>query len=142
MSPAGGATSVTCPRARQSGRRPSRQRGFSFGGMMIGLVLVIFFANLAIVMIPAYTSFWQVRSIMDGLAERPDVVSEGARGILRSIGSQLQVNGIRDLEAADFSLEPVAGGNQLALAYEVRKHLFFNVDVVMAFQHEVLLNKP
>lgn len=109
---------------------------------MIGLVLVIFFANLAIVMIPAYTSFWQVRSIMDGLAERPDVVSEGARGILRSIGSQLQVNGIRDLEAADFSLEPVAGGNQLALAYEVRKHLFFNVDVVMAFQHEVLLNKP
>jgi hypothetical protein len=127
---------------RRPGCRPSRQRGLSFGGVMIGLVLVIFFANLAIVMVPAYASFWQVRSIMDGLAERPDVLSEGKRGILRSIGSQLQVNGIRTLKAADFNLEPVAGGNQLALDYEVRKHLVFNVDVVMAFRHEVVLDKP
>jgi hypothetical protein len=122
--------------------RPSRQRGLSFGGIMIGLVLVVFFANLAITMIPAYATFWQVRSIMDRLAEQPQILSEGARGVLRSLGSQLQVNGIRDLKAADFALEPVAGGTELALAYEVRKHLFFNVDVVMAFRHEVVLDKP
>jgi hypothetical protein len=124
------------------GSGPGRQRGVGFGGLMIGLVLVVFFANLAIVLFPAYTTFWQVRSIMDGLAEREDVLAEGPRGIMNSVGTQLTVNGVSGIKTGDFNLERIQGGYELLLDYEVRKHLFFNIDVVMDFAHEVTLQTP
>ncbi len=119
-----------------------RQRGLSFAGAMLGLVLVAFFGTLALSMVPAYTGFWQVRSIMDGLQARPDVIAKGPRGIMASLNTQLSVNGIRDPRNKDFALSREQGGYRLLLDYEVRKHLFFNVGVVMAFQHEVLLRTP
>lgn len=122
--------------------RARHQRGMGFGGVMMIIVLVVFFANLAIAMAPAYVTFGQVRGIMDRLQERPEVIAQGPRGIMSSLGSQLGVNNIRDLGTQDFKLERDPDGLNLILDYEVRKHLFFNVDVVMAFDHAVLLKKP
>ncbi|WP_156427583.1 DUF4845 domain-containing protein [Thiohalocapsa sp. ML1] len=127
-----------------SRRRPSAraQRGMGFGGVMIIIVLVVFFANLAIAMFPAYATFWQVRGIMDRLQEKPDVIAQGPRGIMSSLSSQLGINSIRDVGTQQFKLERDPDGINLIADYEVRKHLFFNVDVVMAFDHKVLLKKP
>jgi hypothetical protein len=128
--------------SRQRTASARAQRGMGFGGVMMIIVLVVFFANLAIAMAPAYVTFSQVRGIMDRLQERPEVIAQGPRGIMSSLGSQLGVNNIRDLGTKDFKLERDPDGLNLILDYEVRKHLFFNVDVVMAFDHAVLLKKP
>ncbi|MCG6939783.1 MAG: DUF4845 domain-containing protein [Thiohalocapsa sp.] len=128
------------PRCGRRLRR--RQRGLSFTSAVFGLLLVVFFGTIAITMLPSYAGFWQVRSIMNGLQDRPDIIAKGPRGITSSLGTLLSVNGIRDLHARDFKLEREQGGYKLMLDYDVRKHLFFNVDVVMAFNHEVLLRSP
>lgn len=109
---------------------------------MVGLVLVVFFGTVAITVLPAYTTFWKVRSIMDGLQERPEILAKGKRGISSSLITQMSVNGVRDITGSDFKLERMQGGHKLLLDYEARKHLFFNIDVVMAFQHEVELRSP
>jgi hypothetical protein len=140
MQPSAVTPLVRRPRHEAGARR--RQRGAGFGGIMIVIVLVVFFANLAIVMAPSYATFWQVRSMMDGLVERDDILAKGARGISNSLSSQLNVNSIRDLRVGDFKLERIQGGHNLILDYEVRKHLFFNVDVVMDFAHQVELKTP
>lgn len=129
-------------RSRRQTTLRRRQRGMGFGGVMLIIVLVIFFANLAITMFPAYASFWQVQGIMDRLQEKPEVIAQGPRAIMTNLSSQLGINSIRDIGTQDFKLERAPGGINLLLDYEVRKHLFFNVDVVMAFDHSVLLQKP
>jgi hypothetical protein len=128
-------------RTHPAGRRRP-QRGLSFTGAMFGLVLVVFFGTLAVTMVPAYATFWQVRSIMDGLQERDDILAKGPRQIMVSLGTLLNVNGIRSLHTKDFALQREQGAYKLLANYEVRKHLFFNIDVVMAFEHEVLLRTP
>ncbi len=119
-----------------------RQRGMSFGVVLVVIVLVVFFVRVAIAMVPAYTGFWQVQSIMDGLPERPEIIAKGPRGIMQSISTQLGINNIDSVSRNDFKLERVSDGLNLALSYEVRKHLIANVDVVMAFDHAVLLEAP
>jgi len=120
-------------RPRAGSRR--MQRGVSFGGVMIVLVLIVFFATVAIRMLPSYATFWQVRSIMADLKEDPEAAAGGRSGIYRRLGNQLIVDGVRSVGRGDFDLDRVDEGYELSVDYEVRKHLFFNVDVVMHFAH-------
>jgi len=107
---------------------------------MLIIVLIVFFATVAINTVPSYMTFWQVRSIMEGLHEKPDVVAGGRGKILTSIDSQLNINGIRLLHRNDFHIEKGSQGLEVSVDYEVRKHLFFNVDVVMSFAHTTVLH--
>jgi hypothetical protein len=127
--------------ARGRGSMP-RQHGMGFGTVMILLVLVVFFVNAAIVTLPSYAAFWQVRGIMNRLPEKTDVLAEGPRAIMNSIGTQLNINNIRDIGTRSFKLQRAPQGLNLLLDYEVRKPLVFNIDVVMKFDHEVMLPTP
>ena len=121
------------PRASRRG-----QRGIGFGGALILMVLIIFFATLAIRMAPAYITFLQVRSVMDNLHQKPEVVEGGPRKIMTTLSNQLNIEGIRVVSPGDFNLAKGKQGLELSLAYEVREHLFFNVDVVMRFAHQTV----
>jgi hypothetical protein len=131
-------------RTRRAPARSPRgtQQGMGFGGALIILVLVIFFVNLGIVLLPSYVTFWEVRSFVNDLQETPDVIAKGTRGINSSLSSQFMVNSIRSPNTRDFKFERAPGGIKVILDYEVRKHVFANIDVVMAFHHEVVLLKP
>jgi hypothetical protein len=118
------------------------QRGVSFGAVMIVLVLVIFFVNLLVTMGPSYLTFWQVRSAMDALREKPDVIAGGPHAILNSLRSQLSINNVRSVKSDAFDFEKTKDGWQLITSYDVQKHIAFNVDVVMHFTYDVELEKP
>jgi hypothetical protein len=109
------------------------------GGALVVIVLVVFFATIAINMAPAYVTFMQVRSVIDGLHDKPEVVAAGRAKILRNIDSQLNIEGIRSVGTKDFQVAKGSDGLEVSVDYEVRKHLFFNVDVVMHFAHTTLL---
>ncbi len=109
---------------------------------MIIAVLVVFFVKVGIAMVPAYTSFLQVRSIMDKVHERPEVVQGGVRSIRSSLVTQLGINNIKSVAVNDFKFARDPDGLLLSVAYEVRQPLVANIDVVMSFDHEVLLAKP
>lgn len=121
---------------------PYRQRGMGLGAVLIVIVLVVFFVRVAIAMVPAYAGYWQVRSIMDRMPEKPEVIAKGPRSILQSLGMQLNINNVGNIRRKDFKLERVDDGLNLLLSYQVREHLIANVDVVMTFDHEVLLETP
>jgi hypothetical protein len=109
---------------------------------MFWLLLVVFFGNLAITTLPSYANFLQVRSIMDSIKEEQAADRTGLRAIKQRFDAQLYINGIRYPQAGDLQFKKVRDGVQMLLEYEVRKHLLFNIDLVMMFQHEVLLERP
>lgn len=109
---------------------------------LIVIVLVVFFVHAAIAMVPAYAGYWQVRSIMDRMPEKPEVIAQGPRSILQNLGTQLNINNVRSVSGKDFKLERAEDGLNLKLSYQVREHLIANVDVIMTFDHEVLLETP
>ena len=126
-----------CPRPS-----PYRQRGMGLGAVLIVIVLVVFFVHVAIAMVPAYAGYWQVRSIMDRMPEKPKVIAKGPRSILQNLGTQLSINNVRNVSRSDFKLERAEDGLNLKLSYQVREQLIANVDVIMTFDHQVLLETP
>lgn len=126
-----------CPRPS-----PYRQRGMGLGAVLIVIVLVVFFVHVAIAMVPAYAGYWQVRSIMDRMPEKPEVIAKGPRSILQNLGTQLSINNVRNVSRSDFKLERAEDGLNLKLSYQVREQLIANVDVIMTFDHQVLLETP
>jgi hypothetical protein len=110
------------------------------GGALVVIVLVVFFATIAINTVPSYVTFWQVRSVMESLHEKPDVVAGGARKILNAIDAQLNIEGIRSVKGRDFKIAKAGDGLQVTVDYDVRKHLFFNVDIIMSFAHSTVIH--
>jgi hypothetical protein len=123
-------------------RRLKPQRGVSFGVVMIVLVLIVFFANLAVRMLPSYFTFMQVRSAIKSVREKPDVVEAGPRAVLSSISQQLYINDVRSVKMDAFKVERTNTGFNLNVAYDVQQPLFYNIDVVMHFTHSEPFDKP
>lgn len=108
---------------------------------MLWLVLAVFFGNLLVNMLPAYFTFAQVRAVMEGLNDRPEVIAGGPRAVMNAISGQLTVEGIRAVTTRDFTLARGRRGDlELTVDYEVRRDLFGNVAVLMHFNHMVELH--
>jgi hypothetical protein len=124
------------------GHRLRSQRGIGYIAVLVIIALVGFFATLGFKMGPAYFDFLQVRGVMDSLHKDPDLVLRGPRAILEKATSQLRMNNVRYVNKTHFKIERAPDGVKLLVNYEVRKHVAFNADVLMAFDHSVVLNRP
>lgn len=116
-----------------------RQRGAGFLLLIVLIGLAAFFGTIALKVGPLYLNFWTVRSIMEEAAKQLDPTQEGgARGIVMAIEKRLYINSIENIKGSDFDVERIDTGRfQVSLEYEERVHLFFNVDAVVAFSHQI-----
>jgi hypothetical protein len=112
------------------------------GAVLIVLVLIGFFVTLAIKMVPAYMGFLQVRSVMERVASKPELLEGGPRAVLAGLDRQLGIDGIRSVGPSDFRVERDGADLILHVDYDVQKHIAFNVDVVMHFAHSLPLARP
>jgi len=120
----------------------ARQRGLGFSSLITIIALAAFFGAILLKVGPLYMSFWTVRSIMEDTAESYDPSKEGSstRAILMSIEKRLDVNGVEHVKGSDFEIERTGERRfKVILNYEQRVHLFFNIDVVAAFNHQIEL---
>jgi hypothetical protein len=116
----------------------SHQQGMGFLGMVVIIALAAFFVTIALKVGPLYLNYWTVRSIMEETAKQPDSLAGGARGILASIDKRLNINSVENVSSKDFSVQKIQEGTySLTLDYESRVHLFFNIDAVAVFGHQV-----
>jgi len=118
------------------------QRGFGLAKFLLAVVLVAFFVNIGIKMLPSYLTFFQVRTVMERVAAKPELLESGPRPVLEAILRQLSIDNVRSVGIEDFSVEREGGKTRLLLAYEVEKPIGLNVDVLMRFEHAVSLTPP
>ncbi|KAA6185753.1 DUF4845 domain-containing protein [Thiohalocapsa marina] len=118
------------------------QRGAGLGGVLIVLALILFFASVAIKTLPAYVAYWHVRSAMQAMQERPDLIQAGPAAVLDGIARQLSIDGVEGVDRDAFEVQRTPAGFDLLLAYEVRRHLVYNLDLVLSFSHQEAFDRP
>jgi hypothetical protein len=75
---------------------------------------------------------------LKGVAQSPEPIPGGRKGILDTIDRRMNVNQMSDLEPGALKVVRAEDGTyEIQVAYERRQHLFFNVDAVVAFEHQV-----
>lgn len=119
-----------------SGRK---QRGITLIGFVIGLIVVCFFAYMAMVLGPAYSEYYGVRKAMNFVAASQTPNSTDMNEMSRALDRQFNVGYVDNVIGKDAKLIREKSGNILSIDYEVRKKFVYNIDFVIKFQYKAPL---
>lgn len=118
--------------------RPACQ-GFGVISTLILIALIAGAATAAFKLGPHYLQFWTVRSVMEDISRDPATAAMGPQGVIQSVEKKLYINDVRSVSRDNFTLEKAQVGRELRVHYEVREHLFGNLDAVLVFSHLSLI---
>jgi len=123
--------------------RIHKQRGMTAIGWVIVLLLIAFFTTLVLRIGPVYLENYQVKSILKGFDEVADLSSKSKSQIKVMINNKLNINSINTVtaydkgkgkSAGDFTITKQDKKLSIDIKYEVRKKIFYNIDVVISFE--------
>ena len=113
----------------------SKQRGMTYVNILALLILFGFFMMLFLKIGPIYVENMKVQSGMDTLMEEPGITKKNTRAIKDLLQRRFEIDMIESIntDKVDVFME----GRTLIVEtkYEVRKHLFANVAVVISFEN-------
>lgn len=108
------------------------QRGVSYWGVMVGILLGVLLIKAALVTWPAY---WDNRLINATIEERLRNSNDANPAtFLAALDQQFNLNNLRDISAKDIVKVSSNGELVVDTDYEVRKNFIANVDLVIAFK--------
>lgn len=111
-----------------------RQRGMTTIGMALILVVAIFFITITIKLIPVYLEHFNVAEALKGLAQDPEFVGMTDRDIRDHVDRRFSINEVNDVKAKQVEITRNGGHpKSLSLDYEIRVHMFWNIDAVVHF---------
>lgn len=118
----------------------SRQRGMTMIGVIMLLIIIAFGALIAMRIAPIYIEYFSIRQAIESLK------SEGVAGmnkfdIQRSLEKHFDISYVSVIKAKDLKVIKKGGDLILELAYEDRRPLLANLDVVAVFNDDIVLTK-
>ncbi len=113
--------------------RPRRQRGMAMIQWLILILIVGGMATMAVRTVPHYIDFYTMVSVVEALPKN-EVHVMSKQKIRESLKKRFKINNIREFDLTKIvAIERKRGATALTLEYEIREHLFYNVDVVLSF---------
>ena len=113
--------------------RPRRQRGMAMIQWLILILIVGGTATMAIRTVPHYIDFYTMVSVVEALPKNGVHVMSKQK-IRDSLKKRFKINNIREFDLTKIvAIERKRGATAVTLEYEIREHLFYNVDVVLSF---------
>ncbi len=122
-----------------------KQQGITLMSFLVVLVVAGFFALMAMKLFPMYNEFFSVKSVMGELAKQPNSASMTPAQVQADLDRRFNISYIESVDLKKHvKIIRGSGGrsSQLNIAYEVRKPLLGNLDVVGKFEHSVDLSGP
>ena len=117
------------------------QKGITLMSFVIVLVVVGFFAMVAMKLFPIYSEYYNLKGVMSEFAAQPNSASVAPAQMYTEMDRRFNVAYIESVDSRKNMKIVRSGRNaQLNVVYEVRKPLFGNLDVVAHFDHTVDLN--
>jgi hypothetical protein len=111
------------------------QRGMTYLGMLILMVVIAFAAIVVIKVMPLYTENFKVQSSLKSLAEevgkQHDPISPSE--LERLLLNRFSVNDIEHVGKDDIEITKENGRTVITVSYEARVSLFYNLDLVARF---------
>lgn len=109
-----------------------KQRGWTFLGLMMVLMVAGVFVSVAFKLAPAYADHNTLKSIMEDVVVDRHLLSEKKHDILSKIITRLRINNT-SLPDGYLSIEKDKGTVKFIIDYELRIPMFGNVDAVVYF---------
>ena len=126
---------------RSFGSTSLRQRGMTFWQLLFYVFVFGFFGLMAFETLPVYLDYFSALKNVRDVARVGDFNVEDPATVTRSLEKKWDIDYIKYLDFHDIKLTKLPGGPALTFEYEVRKPLFYNIELVMTFQGNVPLAK-
>ncbi|MBK9655695.1 MAG: DUF4845 domain-containing protein [Rhodanobacteraceae bacterium] len=116
------------------------QRGITLIGFLIVLALAGFFFLIGAKLLPMYTEFMAVKAAMLQVQNTPGSARLTPEQVWKILDRTFYTSYVDSVQRTDMQLVR-QNGYFLRIAYEVRKPLVYNLDVVAKFDHSVELGR-
>lgn len=114
-----------------------RQKGLSFSGFAVFIVIVGFFAFLGLRLAPAYMQYYSIVKCMKELAADPAASGKNIKEVRKMLEKRLDVSYVESIKPDEIRFDDTSGTRSLTVSYEVRKPLIYNLDFVAKFEKSV-----
>ena len=121
------------------GIHPRRQRGMTMISWMLVLAIAVFFLIVGMKLIPSYIEFYSIQGILEAVQQDKTMRDAPPAKIRESIKKRMKINSIYEFDPKNIVIKKEKTGQIVIVAYEVRKNVVGNVDVVMSFKDQVSL---
>lgn len=116
------------------------QRGITLIGFMIVLALLGFFFIIGAKLFPMYTEYMAVKAAMLQVQNTPGSARLSPEQVWKILDRTFYTSYVDSVQRTDMQLVR-QNGYFLRIAYEVRKPLVYNLDIVAKFDHSVELGR-
>ena len=119
-----------------------KQKGMTLMSFIIVLAVVGFFALIAMKLFPMYSEFNNLKSAVNEMAKQPNSASLTLAQVQADLSRRFNIAYVESVDLKnDVKIVRGAGRtSQIVVAYEVRRPMFANLDVVGVFNHTAKLN--
>ena len=114
-----------------------KQRGITMLSFVLVLIVIVLFAVIAMNLFPVYNEGFSVHSAMKSVAKEPNAANMALPQVQKALQRHFDIDYVDSVQGRDAKLIREKGTNQLVMTYEVRKHLFYNLDFVAMFDYSV-----
>jgi len=116
------------------------QRGITLMSFVFVLVVVGFFALVAMKLFPMYSEYHNLKGVMKEFAAQPNSASLTPAQVQADLGRRFNIAYVESVKKEHIKIVRSGRGSQLNIAYEVRRPMFANLDIVGVFDHTVDLS--
>jgi Tfp pilus assembly major pilin PilA len=114
-----------------------RQQGLTLMSFVLVLAVVGFFALITMKLFPMYTEYNSVKSVMKAFAANPASASMTPAQAYSDLERRFDIGYVTSVRKEHIKIVRTGRVTQLNIAYEVRKPLFANLDIVGKFDNTV-----
>ena len=116
-----------------------QQQGLTAWSLAAILVILGFFALLAIRLVPVYLEYFKVSTALESLTTEPGAPDMSEAEILDTLLKRLDIDDVHSVTAEDVLIDNEDGTRTVEVEYEVRTPILGNVDAVVYFDKVVEL---
>jgi hypothetical protein len=121
----------------------ARQGGWSISSLIFVTAVAVFFFIVGLAMYPGYYEAFAVRKAVNSLAEDTTIGQMGKPAIWGLLEKRFDMSGLYTPTPTKNDLvveyDKKTGKKRIAVEYDYRAHLFYNISVLMHFKHEILV---
>ena len=118
-----------------------KQGGMTLLSFVVVLAIVGFAAFIAMKLFPMYQEYYAVRAAMKSLSNEPGVADMDPSRAQDLFFRKLDISYSDSVKPKNVKFERATSGWKMRVAYEVRKPLVGNLDVVGVFDHTQALTR-
>jgi hypothetical protein len=111
----------------------NKQRGVSFSGFLMVVVVLIFAAVGGMKILPAYIQDNEIKGIFDTIARDPEMQGAQVKDVREAFAKRAMMNNIKIVSPADIEVSKDGGRLSLSVSYVVKIPLISNATLLLEF---------